>query len=625
MNTVDSTLLKLARLIRDGRFEPLETDALEIKPVPAQGGEWKEICKSVNAFLNTRGGVLILGVKEEEIKEEKSNRKRYVHKGWQADKEPNLKEISKNFTDRNGHKVDLSDCFPPMELKPFLTGHVALVYVDELAADRKYVFFEKKAYRRNLTGDHVISESEIELQEEYREEAQNARELLPVPGVQLKDIDLDKLNEYIQELNRAVKTETIKANIKSATSFLARKQFIKENKVTTLGVLVCGKHPEDHLGFRCQVHGYVDVPQQIAQDKQDFADNILPLMQASLSFILRNIQVGVSVTAGGQNEPQYPEELLRETVNNALAHRDYSIDRQVIIAIKPGVHIEIQNPGAFRKYLLLEFPKDPIPLRRIIPEAKPRNPKLANVLREFRKWEGRGIGMATLVNLCLDDRIDLPYYKFKTEEVRLFLRAGKLLDERMRRLFQSFDGYLERKMRGNPLSEPQQRVLAYLIKSEWANQKLRYTILLTSDNNHFDELNSLKKHGLIHEHPESAGHYPVYVVDRALVKNDYLQELRDLFGLFFDALDPFLKDILGVVWRYEHFSNNRLVSAKMTSFYLWYEREHGGDNIEKFDSFYRKIRRAFNSLERSGFIKKNKIASGYGYSLNMEYKATHLA
>ena len=99
---------------------------------------------------------------------------------------------------------------------------------------------------------------------------------------------------------------------------------------------------------------------------------------------------------------------MRETVNNALAHRDYSIDRQAIISIKPGHHVSIRNPGSFRPHLLIEHPDDPIPLRRIMPEAKARNPKLADVLRVYRKWEGKGVGMATLVNLCLENRIDLP-------------------------------------------------------------------------------------------------------------------------------------------------------------------------------------------------------------------------
>jgi len=40
-------------------------------------------------------------------------------------------------------------------------------------------------------------------------------------------------------------------------------------------------------------------------------------------------------------------------------------------------------------------------------------------------------------------------------------------------------------------------VLAYLIKSEWANEQLGYTILLTPDNNHFEALRVLEKAGRI--------------------------------------------------------------------------------------------------------------------------------
>ena len=140
--------------------------------------------------------------------------------------------------------------------------------------------------------------------------------------------------------------------------------------------------------------------------------------------------------------------------------------------------------------------------------------KLADVLRVFRKWERKGIGMATLVNLCLQDKMGLPYYRLHQEEVGLFICAGKLLDERMERLFTSFDAYLGNKLKGLVPTENQKRVLAYLIKSEWANELMRHTILLTPDNNHYQELLILEQANLINKHPESLALYPVYSVDR---------------------------------------------------------------------------------------------------------------
>jgi ATP-dependent DNA helicase RecG len=624
MGFVDQILNKLSDLIQQGRFVDLETEGLEIKPVPAEGGEWRERHKSINAFLNTRGGIVILGVKEEGA----GRARRYVLGGWKEHAEPNLKEIPKLFTDRKGVVQDLADCFPPMQLREVYGGRVAVLYVDELPADRKFVFYKGAAYKRILTGDHKISDGEVEAQEEFKEEAVHARELQPMPGLTEANLDLTKLNQFIFQLNQPVQVETMKSDLVQARPFLERRCFLKDGAVTILGALVCAQHPGDCLGFRSHVHGYVDVPKQsddvgnatqIVQDKQDFVDNVLQLRELSLGYLLRNIQVGVSTQEGGMSQPQYPSALLRETVNNALAHRDYSIDRQVILAFKPGKHIAIRNPGTFRQRLLIEATDDPIPVRRILPEAKPRNPKLADVLRVFRKWEGRGIGMATLVNLCLQDQMDLPYYRLLSEEVCLYLCTGRLLDQHMERLFQSFDGHIEKRLQGNALSKEQKLVLSYLIKSEWANENLRYTILLTPDNNHFSALLDLERAGLIQKHAASTPNYPIYVSDRVLMNRGCLTELRSMFGTGFDGLDSFVKQILGVVYRFNHYSKAEVVSAKQASYSLWYEGGGGASGgIEQFDSFYRKVRYVFNKLAKDGFFKKKEDGKR-GYLLNKDY------
>ena len=69
------------------------------------------------------------------------------------------------------------------ELQEFLSGRVAVLYVDELAADRKFVFYKGTAYKRVLTGDHKIVDTEVDAQEEFKEEAVHARELQPVAGM----------------------------------------------------------------------------------------------------------------------------------------------------------------------------------------------------------------------------------------------------------------------------------------------------------------------------------------------------------------------------------------------------------------------------------------------------------
>ena len=175
---------------------------------------------------------------------------------------------------------------------------------------------------------------------------------------------------------------------------------------------------------------------------------------------------------------------------------------------------------------------------------------------------------------------------------------------------------------GGSLTQEQKLVLAYLIKSEWANEQLRYTILLTPDNNHFSALGILEKAGLISKHALGTAAYPVYVADRALVQTSYVKELRDVFGQAFDELDETAKGALGVVCRHNHFCKTKPVSAKQAAFALWYERGGNHDDIKEFDTFYRKVRNIFNKVQKTGFIEKVEVTRGY--VLKEDFKETHI-
>jgi len=624
MKNVDRILAKLAELVSQSRYEPLETEGLEIKPVPSDGGSWKERYKTVNAFLNTRGGILILGVSERQS----GNRKFYEITGYREDSEPKIKEMAKVFSDKNGTLINVQESMPQLEIKDFLTARVAVLYIDELPLEQKYCYLNGEVWLRRGTGDHKATEQEISRQEKLKEEMVHARELKPEPNTALNDINLDQLNEYISILNRQIRIESLKPTLESAKPFLVRKGFLLSEEVTTLGMLVCGFNPEDRLNFRAQVHGYVQTGRsneadraQVARDRKIIAGNILPLMEGGINYIYQNIQVGIRSEGGGKSDPEYPEELIRETVNNALAHRDYSIDRYVCITIIPGVSIEVRNPGSFTSYQLIEAIDDEIPIRRIIPDPKPRNPKLAQVLMVYSKWEGRGIGMATLTNLCLNNKIDLPYYRFYTEsDIGLFLCSGKLLDDGMVYLFRSFDAYMHQKL-GHEPSLPQSLVLAYLIKSELANVQYRYTITLTPDNNHFDSIRALEQAGLIQAHGSSKPLHPIYVADRILMQHDYRAELELLFGDAYDSLDEFSQQILGTVYRYNKFSKARVASAKSVSFNLYFSPSRKGEDVKEFDLFYRRVRYFFNKLQKAEFLVKQDKR---GYLLNETFRETHL-
>jgi len=615
MNAIDNLLNKLGDCIKNGSYERLETDKYELKDNSHTGSDWKEVHKTANAFLNSKGGIIFVG-----IHEDTANHK-YAFKGFDARNENQVKEICKQFTDEKGNKLNLELYFPDYEIRDFMDGEILLVYVEPLPDDEKFVYMNGSAYERLLTGDHKISDHKITAHGEYKAQIRDARELLPVINTSVDNLDIDKLNHYIFLLNRIKKTETQKSTLEEAKAFLVRKMMLRDEQPTILGMLTCGKNPEDFLFNRCQIDCYVDHPSKelIARSRKLLMDTVINLMEEAERFTIQNMDTGISVEKGGTGVYEYPLELIRESINNSMAHRDYAIDRFITIKVVPKTQIEIRNPGRFKKQLLIEEVNETVPIRRIIPgDPQANNPRLANVLKVFNKWEGQGIGMATLTDACLHNEIDLPYYNFHSaDELSLIIPSGKLIDKQMESLFLTYGSYFKEKLKGNEITEEQKRVLTYLYKSEVQNKLFRYTILLTKDNNHLDAIRSLLEAGLIYPHPKSDNINPVYLLDRNVFKIDFNLELQEIFGEQYSSLKPENKEVLSLIYESNTFSEEKNPSANQIGNILWLR--HGKEHtIEGFEDFKRKVRYMVRKLEDGSYIVR--VSNSPQYSINSEYK-----
>ncbi len=613
MKVTDNILKQLEECLTTGIYKALETDKIELKDLSG-GDEWKELYKSACAFLNTQGGIIIIGIKE--------TKTAYQFHGFNVNNESKLKELTKQFTTDSGQAIDLSEFIRPdlFEIRDFMNGRVCIVYIEKLPEDKKYVLYNGEAYERKLTGDHKIKKADIDKQKELRVELELARELRNVENASLNDLDIDKLNDFIQRLNQGMKVETLKPDIASAQFFLERKKFVVNNKPTLLGMLVCGKDIYDFVESRCQVDGFVTSPVQVAGNKKIFKDNIIPLLESSIGFVFTNIATGISSEKGGTTTFEYPERLIRETVNNALAHRDYSINKFVNITIHPGKQIEIRNPGKFRQEQVMHIESE-IPIRRIIPIPKAHNPRLADVLKTFDRWEGKGWGMSSLTNMALENYVDLPYYiLYAEQDVGLFIPKGKILDDEMGWWLKSFEGYIFRKTNGRELNEEQLTALAYFYKSERLNKAERYTIALTPDNNHFSVIADLEAAGLIFRHSESPQLYPIFLVDRTFVKFEFIDELRTIFGGDYDNLKVTIKEVLNTVYHFNKFGREiKDVNASQIGDFLFYRKYQLIVDVKEYNEFKRKVRRLVNQLAEKEFLLKG-VGGKSRYIINESFQ-----
>jgi len=616
-NPIEQLLQRLKNCIQNDTYEIFETDRYELKDNSHNSSDWKEIYKTAIAFLNTKGGVIFVGIRQDD------HLKKYKFTKFDYNNENKVKDICKQFTDEKGEKKNLEIYFPDYEIREFLDGNILLIYVDVLPDDEKFVYFNGNPYERKLTGDSPIPKQKIQAHEEYKQQIRDARELMPVINATLQDLDIDKLNNFIFLLNRIKKTETQKSSIADAISFLKRRNMIREDQPTLLGMLTTGKNPEDFLFNKCQIDCYVDhlSKELITRSRKLLIDTVINLMEEAENFILQNIDTGISIEKGGTAVYEYPPELIRESINNSLAHRDYSIDKFVTIKVVPKKQIEIRNPGRFKSQLLIEYDlygKNPV--RRIIPgDPQANNPRLADVLKVFNKWEGQGIGMSTLTGACLQNEIDLPYYIFHSkDELSLIIPSGKLVDKQMDSSFESYSGYIQEKLNVVELSDEQKRVLSYLYKSENANKRSRYSILLNQNNNHFDAINILLAAGLIYPHEKSDNINPVYMVDTMLFRRDFNIELESIFGKNFALLKPESKEILNILYESNNFSKNKFLSANQIGNNLWLRR--GNENvINGFEDFKRQVRHNVSQLEKYSYIER--VSSNPQYAINTKFSA----
>ena len=601
---LDKVITGIEATSSSGLFQDYEEGIIELKDL-SSGTDWKSLKQTICAYLNTNGGYIICGVRE--------RNKAYTITGFARNNESNLIKLQTDYF-KNDYDVliNLSDnVFFEYRLASGKT--LAIITVLPLSGDLKYVKLENVYYKRVLTQDKVITQAELIRHQEYKTELEYSKEISHVSHAKLEDFDINKINQFIIKINATGKKEVVKKDLNDAVDFLGRRYCIdRENKITVLGLLLFGRDPSQYLENRARVDCYFETGNTIGRDKKYLDSDILNLMDDAFSFVWGHIKIGRSYIGGGRSEPEFPEQLVREIINNALAHRDYTINKFITITINPGENLEIKNPGSFKQKMLITDAKSNCEVRRIIPGVpETKNPKLANILKSFDKIESQGIGMATLVSVCLENLIDVPYYDLSIpDSISLIVPSGKLLDEETQRWINSFRGYINEKLKGNATIE-HELVLAYLLKSEKLNQKRLYSILLSPSNNHFDVLTNLKQSGLITEHfIASTVQNPIYILNRDLTISDFIPQIEKITGIDLNNLDDIHKRVLNIFYRYNHYNKEAIKPRDITP--ELYNQLHGKE-IEPttYESLGRKVRKVCGNLFEANILIKPNDKSSY--------------
>jgi predicted HTH transcriptional regulator len=286
---IRQTLDTINKSLTTSQFIDVERAKVELKDL-SSGGEWTSLKETICAYLNTDGGIVICGVRE--------RNKQYNLTGFDRNNESKIIELQKSvFKNDNEVFIDLRDriYFDYQQItinnKSF---DLMIIAVYPLSDDLKYVSFNGKYYERKLTQDKEIPLNKVNQQKEYKQELEFAKEIAPIDNATINDLNIDKINNYINLLNREIRSETLKPTISKAKPFLNNQHFIKDDKVTLLGMLICGTDPFHFLASRVEVNAYYDTNSDIGKDKKIFRSDVLTLMEESFRYVWGNIKINRS-------------------------------------------------------------------------------------------------------------------------------------------------------------------------------------------------------------------------------------------------------------------------------------------------------------------------------------------
>lgn len=230
-------------------------------------------------------------------------------------------------------------------------------------------------------------------------------------GVTIDDLDKEAIDILKEKYARKQNNPTFTSL--SDRQALSDLKLIEGNKVTNAAVLLVGKAEIIQQNFpQAKVqHEFRTTEGQERFDKRlSFVAPFYILIDQLWKAVNdRNGSVPVQEGAYMFDIPFFNEEVIREVINNAFAHRDYRLASEIVIKQYP-TKLSVISPGGFPIGVTLE--------NILTVSSTPRNRLLADVLAATGIVERSGQGMDVIFRLTLSEGKQTPDYS-KTNDYQV--------------------------------------------------------------------------------------------------------------------------------------------------------------------------------------------------------------
>lgn len=230
--------------------------------------------------------------------------------------------------------------------------------------------------------------------------------------VGLNDLDFNVARDWLESINQLAPDSALS---KSAlcNKLRARGLLRKEGatyKAMASGLLFIGKNPS-FVFPQCRIlaDAYTGLEPDSSPRDQVTLSGPAPLMiEQVVTFVMRNTRHPIRIVGIRRVKlDEYPAEVIREAIVNAVAHRDYEDTARPIYVKLFFDRLEILSPGKLLAPLTLAK------LRRNDYEPCSRNPVLGHYLNHLSLMEQRGSGIRRMKAMMLDHGLNGPEFSFR--------------------------------------------------------------------------------------------------------------------------------------------------------------------------------------------------------------------
>ncbi len=281
-----------------------------------------------------------------------------------------------------------------------------------------------------------------QLRQLLMERSERSFESLVPPGASPDDINWDKVERYAATLEGAVALPP--REILDGRGCLTR-----DGEPTNAGILLFGTEPERFFpSAEIIVLRYAGRAMGDRFLREDIRDTLPEQIRRAEAFLVGNMRRGARLRGLEREErTEYPVEVVREAIVNAVAHRDYSIRGDEIRVSMFSDRIEVYSPGRLPGH---------VTLKNILEERFSRNEVIVQVLSDMGFIERLGYGIDRMVRLMGEEELPAPVFQETANgfKVTLYGHGDRLISVRPD----------VSRWRHLGLNERQEKALAYIEK-----------------------------------------------------------------------------------------------------------------------------------------------------------------